>query len=130
MKRLSAMMLYLIPSIGLIVALFPKSVLAQDWTCGSNTQVSTALGCLNTGDVKQFIGQLLSWGVGLVGLGAFLLIVYGGVIIMSASGDPKKVKAGQELVISAITGVILALLSVIVLNFLGMNILGLGSFGF
>jgi hypothetical protein len=103
------------------------------WSCttaSGRTGADTALGCLETSDVNLFVGQILRWGVGIAAAGAFFMLVYGGVQMMTASGDPKRVKAGQELIISSIAGVILIILSVILLNFLGINILGLGGLGF
>lgn len=61
---------------------------------------------------------------------AFLLIIYAGFLIMTATGDPKRIQAGQELLTSAISGLILLVLSVFVLKFIGIDILGLCKFGF
>lgn len=49
---------------------------------------------------------------------------------MTASGDPERLKAGQELLTSAIAGLILLIFSIFILKFIGIDILGLGSFGF
>ncbi len=92
--------------------------------------VDTAIGCLIAGDPKKLIGDLLGWG-SIVGGGiAFLMIIFAGFQIATATGDPKRVKAGQELITSAISGLILIVLSVILLNFIGVSVLGLSSLGF
>jgi hypothetical protein len=68
-----------------------------------------------------------------VGIGsgiAFLLIVYAGFLIMTAAGNPERLKAGQELMTSAISGLILLVFSIFVLKFIGVDILGLCKFGF
>ncbi len=98
-----------------------------------NQGVSTAIGCLMAGDPQgpqKFIGQLLGWGVGVGGGIAFLLIVYAGFMIATAAGDPKRVQAGRELLTSAISGLILIVLSVLLLNFIGVKVLNLSGLGF
>ncbi|MBI2587191.1 hypothetical protein HYW29_00025 [Candidatus Amesbacteria bacterium] len=61
---------------------------------------------------------------------AFLLIVYAGIQMATASGDPKRVKASQELLTAALGGLILIVLSLVLLNFVGVKILNLGGLGF
>lgn len=98
--------------------------------CGSGG-IDTAIGCLNVlSSPEDFLGQLLGWGVG-VGSGiAFILIVYAGFMIMTSAGNPERLKAGQELLTSAISGLILLIFSIFALRFIGMDILGLCRFGF
>ena len=97
--------------------------------CGTGDKgVNTAIGCLMAGDPKQFISQLLGWGVGVGGGIAFLLIVYAGFQMATAGGDPKRVQAAKELLTSALAGLILIVLSVVLLNFIGVKILNLPGF--
>lgn len=95
--------------------------------------INTAIGCipvLNSDNGTAFAGFILKWGIG-VGSGiAFLLIVYGGFMVMTSQGDPNRLKAGQELLTSAISGIILLIFSIFILKFIGIDILGLGNFGF
>jgi hypothetical protein len=67
--------------------------------------------------------------VGIGGGIAFLLIIYGGFLVMTSTGDPKRLQAGQELLTSAIGGLILLILSMFILNVIGINVLGLDKFG-
>ena len=59
---------------------------------------------------------------------AFLLIVYAGFMIMSSSGNPDRLKAGQELMTSAISGIVLLVLSIFVLRVIGVDILKIPGF--
>ncbi len=103
----------------------------QSPLCGKgNLGVQTAIGCLMAGDPKQLISQLLGWGVVVGGGVAFLLIILAGFQMTTAAGDPKKVQAARELLMSAISGLILIVLSVVFLNFVGVSILGLDKLGF
>lgn len=98
--------------------------------CGENG-ISTAIGCLDVlGGQSAFLGAILRWAVGIGGGIAFLLIVYAGFMIMTSAGNPERLKAGQELLTSAISGIILLIFSIFVLRFIGIDILGLGAFGF
>lgn len=97
--------------------------------------VWTALGCLNagtpSGTAGSLIGQLLVWATVLGSGFAFLIIVFGGFQIATAAGDPKKMKAAQELIWSGISGLLLIIFSIFLLNLIGFRILGLtGPRGF
>ena len=94
--------------------------------------IQTAIGCFHVLNPtpETFLGEILKWAVG-VGAGiAFLLILYAGFMIMTSAGNPERLKAGQELLTSALSGLILLVLSIFVLKFIGVDILGLGKFGF
>ena len=90
--------------------------------------VRTAIGCLMAGDPKQLVSQLWGWGIGVGGLIAFVLIVFAGFQTVTSAGDPKRFKAAQELMTSAVGGLILIVLSVVLLNFIGVNVLALPGF--
>lgn len=97
--------------------------------CGTgDLGVNTAIGCLMAGDPKQLISQLLGWGVSVGGGIAFLMIVFAGFQMTTASGDPKKVQAAKELLVSALSGLVLIVFSLVLLNFLGVGILKLPGF--
>ena len=100
--------------------------------CGGNPAegVSTALGCLKTGSIRDFTNQILAWAAGLGAGIAFLIIVYGGFQIATAAGDPKRVKGGQELIATALGALALIVLAVVALNFVGVRILDLSGLGF
>jgi len=99
--------------------------------CDNNNGINTAIGCIHVLSTPEvFLSDILKWAVGIGGGIAFLLILYAGFMIMTASGNPERLKAGQELLTSAISGLILLVLSIFVLKFIGVDILGLDQFGF
>ncbi len=61
---------------------------------------------------------------------AILTLIYASFQIVTAAGDAKRVQAGKELITASIGGLILIVMGVVILNFLGVKILGLGSLGF
>lgn len=97
---------------------------------GGDTFINTAIGCIPFGSKEAFLGFILKWAVGIGGGIAFLLIIYAGFMIMTSAGNPERLKAGQELLTSAISGLILLIFSVIILKIIGVDILGLDKFGF
>lgn len=100
--------------------------IAQLESCG----IDTAIGCIPVENTNQFMGWILGWAVGIGGGIAFLLIIYASFMIMTSQGDPTRLKAGQELLTSAISGLIMLIFSIFILKFIGIDILGLNNFGF
>lgn len=106
--------------------------------CGPGDEgISTAIGCINMfGDGatdytgNSFLQIILRWAIGIGGGIALLLILYAGFMIMTASGNPERIKAGQEMLTSAIAGLILLIFSIYILKVVGVDILGLCKFGF
>jgi len=92
---------------------------------GTNNGINTAIGCIPITDTNAFIGFILKWAIGIGGGIAFLLIIYAGFMIMTSSGNPERLKAGQELLTSAIAGIIMLIFSVFILRVIGINILGI-----
>ncbi len=100
-------------------------------TTGTGTKLKTAIGCIPVLSTKEaFLSFVLKWAVGIGGGIAFLLIIYAGFMIMTSAGNPERLKAGQELLTSAISGLILLIFSIVILKIIGVDILGLNSFGF
>ncbi len=92
--------------------------------------IKTALGCIDTSDPKAMTNQIIKWSLSLGGLLGMVIIVYAGFTITTASGDPKKIAQGRDLIVAAVTGITLIALAVVILNFIGSQILGISLFGF
>src|SRR3989344_2800115 len=121
----------LIPSLFLFFILVntvnPFRVLAaESITCGGAT-VNTALGCISFADANSFIETILRLGIGIGGGIAFILMLVAGFQIMTSSGNPERLRAGQELLTSAIAGLILLVFSVFILRTIGIDILSIQS---
>ena len=82
----------------------------------------TALGCIPT-DPTELIKWAFPYLLGFGGLAAFLLIVFAGIQIMTSSGNPEKLKAGKELITSAVMGLIFIILSLFLLRVVSVDIL-------
>lgn len=92
--------------------------------CGQG-KINTALGCIIVYDQKGLAVQLVRVGIGISGGVAFILMVYAGFIIMTSSGDPKRLNAGRELLMAAISGLLLLVGGAFLLRFIGVDILGI-----
>lgn len=90
-----------------------------NWT----NRLYTAIGCIPIGNGTEFTGFVLQWSIGIAGGIALLLIVYAGIQILTAAGDPKKVQSGKELLTAAIAGILFLILSVYIIRLFGVEIL-------
>lgn len=94
-----------------------------------NPGVWTAIGCINdVANPTDFIEKMLALGVGIAGGIAFLLILFGGLQILTSAGNPEQLNAGRELVSSAVTGLLLIIFSIFLLQFIGVTIIGIPRF--
>lgn len=100
-------------------------------TCASDSNgasINTAIGCIPFNDQNALVGFILRWAIGIAGGIAFLLILIAGFQIISSRGDPKRLQAGQELMTSAIAGILLLIFSLVILRIIGFDILQIGAF--
>lgn len=90
-------------------------------------EIETAIGkiCTSADGADSFFSSILKVAVGLGGGLALVLMLYGVFIVTTSAGIPDKLKEGSEIITSAIAGLIFILLSVFLLNLIGINILDL-----
>jgi len=96
---------------------------------GTNDGIQTALGCIPTKDTTQFVGWLLGAAIKIAGGIAFLLIIFGAIKVLTSSGNPEAVKAGQEMITSALMGLLFIIFSLFLLELIGVKILQIPGFG-
>ena len=80
-------------------------------------------------DLAERINTIVTYSMGIGGLIAFLLIVFGGFQIILSGGNPERVKAGKEMITSAIAGLVLIIFAVFILKLIGVDILKIPGFG-
>lgn len=90
--------------------------------------VNTAFGRINA-TPGAFISQLIRIGIGIGSGIALLLIIYGSFKIATSQGTPEAISEGREIITSAVIGLVFMVLSVSLMQILGVDILGLGSYG-
>jgi hypothetical protein len=96
--------------------------------CNNGSGINTAIGCIPITDQNALIGFFLKWALGIGGGIAFLLILVAGFQIMTSRGDPNRLKAGQELMTSAIAGILLLIFSLVILRIIGVDLLKIPGF--
>lgn len=127
MKRL-----FILLTLIFIVLLQPSLSFAASYDCSTQKNgvmdgVDTALGCISTkaDGTGGFFESIIRIAVGLGGGLALVLMLFGVFIVTTSAGIPDKLKEGSDIITSAIAGLIFILLSVFLLNLIGINILGL-----
>lgn len=91
--------------------------------------VYTAIGCAPT-DSSTFVQDFVfKFGVSAASSIAFLLMLWGGFTMLTSAGDPQKLAHGREIFVAAIAGLLFIILSIFILEVIGINILRLPGFG-
>ena len=109
-----------------------SAVVDSPATCnpgGSTVGIDTAIGCIPVSITQGFVNFLLGWAIGIAGGIAFVLIIYGGFLVITSVGNPQKVQAGKELITAAVSGLLLLVFGAFILEFIGVDILNIPGFG-
>lgn len=96
--------------------------------CDGGKGLITALGCIPT-QPQALVGWILKYAISIGGGVAFLLMVFAGFLLSTSAGNPERVKQGQEMLTSAIVGLLFIIFSVFLLQFIGVDILKIPGFG-
>jgi limonene-1,2-epoxide hydrolase len=103
----------------------PKKTItiAERATSSVATSVQPALAATSTAEIIQRVVSAISW---IIGSLLVLLIMIGGFTIITAAGDPKKVTKGKQIIVYAIIGFAIMVVSRGILELvyliLGINI--------
>lgn len=66
---------------------------------------------LGTADLKDTVINIIQWVLGLLGLIAVIMILYGGFMWMTAGGNEEKVASAKKIISAAVIGLIIILLA-------------------
>jgi hypothetical protein len=72
---------------------------------------------LGSADLKQTILNIITFVLGLLGLIAVIMILYGGFIWLTAGGNEDKVDSAKKIISSAAIGLVIILISWAIVNF-------------
>jgi hypothetical protein len=89
--------------------------------------VDTAIGCIPFDLINQTARFFLSWSLSIGGGVALLLVGVSGIMFATSSGNPKRIENAKSLFYAAITGLLMIVLSIFLLRFIGVNVIGLFS---
>lgn len=96
--------------------------------CTTPQLIQTAIGPIDVCNINSLTASILRFGIGIGGGIAFILMLAAVFMIMTSAGDPKRMQAGQELITSALMGLLLIIFSVFLLHFIGVDILAIPGF--
>ncbi len=91
--------------------------------CGAD-EVETGLGCIptNTGGLTNWVvGSATKIGGGI----AFALLIYGGIQLINAGGDPERVERAKRIITRALVGALVLFFTVLIIRVIGYDILQL-----
>jgi len=100
--------------------------LAGGKPCPNGKGILTAIGCIDP-EPTELIKVILRLATGVAGGIAFLLMIFGAFQMITSSGNPEALKAGQDRFSSAIIGLLFIIFSVLILKIIGVDILGLSK---
>jgi hypothetical protein len=87
----------------------------------------TVLGCVKT-DPGSFTEQMLKVVTSVIGGIMFLVFLFGGFKLLTSAGDPIQMATGKKLVTSSIVALLLVIFSLVILRFVGVEILKIPGF--
>lgn len=90
--------------------------------------IQTAIGCVPTDDLTAFLSFVLKWVFGLAGGIVLLMVISTGYTLLTSSGNPEKLQAVKENLVSIFSGLILIGFSLVLLQTIGADILKLPTF--
>ena len=66
---------------------------------------------LGTADLKQTVINIVNWVLGLLGLIAVIMIIYAGILWITAGGNEENVDKAKKIISAAVIGLIVILLA-------------------
>jgi hypothetical protein len=112
--------------LGLVICLAflaPMVSLAQtNVTTGADTtfglQQIGNTGFFGTDDIRVIVARIINIALGLLGIIAFGLVLYAGVVIMTAGGNEEKVTEGKNILVNAVIGLAIILSAYAIVSFI------------
>lgn len=95
---------------------------------GYCTKIPTALGIKINTDPALFIRDVFTIVLSVGGAAATIFFIQAGYTLMTSAGNKEKVGAAREQITAAIMGLIFIILSITILEFIGVNILRIPGF--
>lgn len=95
--------------------------------CIKRPGVWTAIGCIPNNS-EEVIVSLIKFAMGMAGGIAFLIMLYGSFVIVTAGGNPEKVAGGQQTITAAAMGLLTIIFAAVILNIIGVQIIQIPGF--
>src|SRR3989338_1008953 len=89
--------------------------------------IKTAIGCIHT-NPADLVQDVLKFALGIGGGLAFLMMLLGAFQMLTSAGNPETLQAGKDRLTSAIIGLLFIIFAVLLLQIIGVDILGIPGF--
>lgn len=66
--------------------------------------------------IQNIIGTIANWVLYIGGAIAFIYLIYGGILYITAGGDAEKATKGRTAIINAVIGIIIIFLSLVIIS--------------
>lgn len=99
----------------LVAFIFVNQINAQTLDVGLNYAAQTGL---TTTDIRVTIANIIRVMLGLLGVVAVAVIIYGGVVWMTAQGIPEKIEKAKKILIGATIGLVIVLSAFAITSFI------------
>ncbi|MFA5318268.1 MAG: pilin [Patescibacteria group bacterium] len=86
------------------------SIPGSEFKTGSDVQVSQS-----TATIAQYIKAIYQYGIGIVGILAAVVLMFGGLLWLTAGGDAGRVSEAKEWIKASLLGLVIALCSYVIL---------------
>lgn len=83
----------------------------------TDEELKDAAGCNDEGDIKESVRNGINAAIYILGIAAVGVIVFGGVRYTISQGDPGKIKNAKNTILYAVIGLIVAIMSYAIVNF-------------
>lgn len=120
--RSSAILFTVLFFLTLTPRVFAAPVQVSCTTNNGDIGVDTALGCIPV-EMDKFIAWLLPYLFGIGGGIAFVLMIYGFILMTTSNGDPKAMQGAKETITSAIVGLLICIFAIFLLRLIAVDIL-------
>ena len=91
--------------------------------------IVTAIGSINVESPQELIKSLFSFVLVISTFAAIIIIIYAGYALMTSGADKEKIAGARETITSAIVGLLFIILSIVILEIIGVDILRIPGFG-
>jgi hypothetical protein len=105
----------------LLLFILSSFLLPQVTNAVSFYDPSATLG-LGSSDLQETVVSIIQWVLGLLGLGAVIMILYGGFTWMTAGGNEEKVEKAKKIITAAVIGLVIILVAWAIVIF-ALNVL-------
>jgi len=95
---------------------FVPSALASGFISPSDNPALIGGATGGTGDFRELALRIVNYFLGFLGFLSVLMVIYGGILYITAAGEEDKAKKGKTIIMYAAIGIVIVLLSFAIIN--------------